>query len=102
MCGIIHYLTDTLKQSEDVAIEINSKLERHPDILAELEEWIVTKNFRQTNLIRVSGYTAEDIIKLAPFMNVVGVYNFLVTLRERPEAGIDIISKGFTHCRMYF
>jgi hypothetical protein len=102
MSSIKRYLTDTLKQNENVAIEMESKLSRHLDILPELEEWIATGGFRQTNPIRVSGYSAEDISKLAPFMNGVGVYNFLVTLRERPEIGLEIIGRGFAHCRMDF
>ncbi|MDR2344126.1 MAG: hypothetical protein LBD86_06320 [Spirochaetaceae bacterium] len=43
----------------------------------------------------VEGYTAEMIARLAPFMDGVGVYNFLVTLRERPDNGKRIIVAGF-------
>jgi hypothetical protein len=56
-------------------------------MLAELEEWIATGYFRQVNPIRISGYSVEDISKLAPFINGIGAYIFLVTLRERPETG---------------
>jgi len=32
---------------------------------------------------------------LAPFMDGVGIYNFLITLRERPENAKRIIAEGF-------
>ncbi|MDR2732996.1 MAG: hypothetical protein LBB36_07255, partial [Fibromonadaceae bacterium] len=69
--------------------------EKHDDIRTELEKWIEQQEYTQDNPLTVEGYTAEKIFKLAPFMDGVGVYNFLITLRERPENGKRIIAEGF-------
>ena len=95
MRKILNYLIDERKVKSDAANKIASAFERHYDIRAELERWIETKAFPQENPIIVNGYTAEKIAGLAPFMDGVGVYNFLITLRERPENAEKIISDGF-------
>lgn len=45
--------------------------------------------------VSVEGYTAKKISELAPFMNAVGIYNFLVLLREQPEKAKVYITEGF-------
>ena len=92
---ILNYLINEKQQKPAVANKITSSFEKHADIRAELEKWIDTKEFPTENKITVEGYTAKMIYDLAPFMDGVGVYNFLVTLRERPENGKRIIKEGF-------
>ncbi|MCL2721068.1 MAG: hypothetical protein FWD47_06990 [Treponema sp.] len=92
---IINYLINTQNQKPEVAAKIASPLEKHDDIRAELERWIDKQEYPQINPLTIEGYTAEMISKLAPFMDGVGVYNFLVTLRERPENAKRIIAEGF-------
>ena len=92
---IINYLVNERNQKPEVAAKIASPFERHYDILAELEKWLERREYTQDNPLTVEGYTAEMISKLAPFMDGVGVYNFLVTLKERPENGKRIIAEGF-------
>ena len=92
---ILNYLINEKKQKPLVAEKIASSFERHDDIKAELESWIESRVFPIKNMLSIEGYTAEMIFKLAPFMDGVGVYNFLVTLRERPENGKRIIADGF-------
>jgi hypothetical protein len=69
--------------------------ERHNDIRAELEGWIVQQAYPKNNPLTIEGYTAEAISKRAPFMDGVGVYNFMVTIRERPDNAKRIIAEGF-------
>ena len=95
MKEIVNYLVNVRKQKYEVAVKIASPFEKHDDICAELEKWIEQQEYTQNNPLSVEGYTAENISKLAPFMDGVGVYNFLVTLRERPNNGKRIISEGF-------
>ena len=95
MKKIIDYLVNARKQKPEAAAKIASPLEKHDDIRAELEEWIERQKYPQDNPLTIEGYTAEAISKLAPFMDGVGVYNFMVTLRERPENAMRIISEGF-------
>jgi len=92
---IISYLVNIRKQKPEVAAKIASPFEKHCDILDELEKWIDNKKYPQENPLIVEGYTAETISKLATFMDGVGVYNFMITLRERPDVAKRIIAKGF-------
>ena len=82
---IRNYLVEEKKMSIVVLERTISKLEKHPDIVAEFEHWIETKEYNTNNPLLVEGYTAVDIFKLAPFLDGLGVFNFLVTLREQPE-----------------
>jgi len=92
---IINYLVNVRNQKPEVAAKIALPLERHNDIRAELENWIARQEYLQDNPLTIEGYTAERISKLAPFMDGVGVYNFMVTLRERPDNAKRIIAEGF-------
>jgi len=92
---IVNYLLNERNQKQEVALKIATPFEKHDDIRAELENWIVRREYLQDNPLTVEGYSAEMISKLAPFMDGVGVYNFMVTLRERPEDGKRIIAEGF-------
>ena len=92
---IINYLVNERGQKPQVAAKIASPFEKHDDIRAELEKWIERKEYPLDNPLTIENYTAEMISRLAPFMDGVGVYNFMVTLRERPENGKRIIAEGF-------
>ena len=92
---ITNYLINELGQKPQVAAKVSASFERHDDVRAELEKWIENRKYPTENPITVEGYTADAIYKLAPFMDGVGVYNFLITLRERPENGKRIIAEGF-------
>ena len=92
---IVNYLVNVRNQKPEVAAKIASPLARHDDIRAELEEWIARQEYPLDNPLTIEGYTAEVISKLAPFMDGVGIYNFMVTLRERPDNGKRIIAEGF-------
>ena len=95
MGKITDYLINVRNQKPKVAEKITLPIERHDDIRAELEKWIERQEYPQDNPLTIEGYTAEKISKLAPFMDGVGVYNFMVTLRERPENGKRMIAEGF-------
>ena len=92
---VINYLVNVRNQKQEVAVKIASPFGRHDDICTELEKWLERKEYAQDNPLTIEGYTAEMISKLAPFMDGVGVYNFMVTLRERPENGKRIIAERF-------
>jgi len=92
---IVNYLVNTRNQKPETAKKIASPFEKHDDIRAELEKWLEKREYTRDNPLTIEGYTAEKISKLAPFMDGVGVYNFMVTLRERPDNGKKIIAEGF-------
>ena len=91
------YLIDDLGRTPEVATMVAGKFNNHADILTELLQWIDTKSLDFISPISVRGYTAKDIKEQAPFMNGVGLYSFLVTLREKPTQGEQIIKSKFTH-----
>ena len=95
MKKIIEYLVNRCNQRPEVAVRIASSFEKHDDIRTELEMWIEEGEYSQENPLMIEGYTAVAISELATFMDGVGVYNFMVTLRERPETAKEIIAKGF-------
>ena len=45
--------------------------------------------------VEVDGYRAQDIYEMAPMLDGIGVFNFLVTLRDDPEEGEKMIEEGF-------
>ena len=92
---IVNYLVNERNQKPEVAKRITAPFEKHDDIRLELEKWIERREYPQDNPLTVEGYSAEMISKLAPFMDGVGVYNFMVTLRERPDNGKRIIAERF-------
>jgi len=92
---IVNYLVNEKNQKVGAAEKIVLPFIKHDDIRLELESWIDHRIYPQDEALKVEGYSAKDISKLAPFMDGVGVYNFLITLRERPENGRRIIAEGF-------
>ena len=92
---ILSYLISERSQKPEIAEKIASPFRMHDDIRTGLENWIEQRVYPQGDTLIVEGYTAKVIFKLAPFMDGVGVYNFLITLRERPDDGHRIISEGF-------
>jgi hypothetical protein len=92
---IVNYLVNVRGQKPEVAAKIASSFEKHDDICVELERWIAQQEYAQEQPLTIEGYTAEMISRLAPFMDGVGVYNFMITLRERPDNGKRIIAEGF-------
>lgn len=89
------YLTDECQVKSPVVRSIlQEKITRHDDIAEEFETWLETRKYRGGRL-EVGGYTAEKIHELAPGLNGIGVYNFLVTLRDNPEEAKRIINEGF-------
>jgi len=81
--------------TEVVAARADTKLSKHEDIRNEFEEWIRNRFFNTENPLSVGGYTAQEIYKLAPFMDGLGVFNFMVTLREEPIKAKEYIDSGF-------
>lgn len=69
--------------------------ERNPDIAQELYEWLSSQSYADENAIRIEGYSAKDISQMAPFLDGAGSFNFLITLREKPEKAKAYIKSGF-------
>jgi len=95
MDKVREYLTQQRKMPPVLVKRTLEKLQQHPDIAGELKRWIGTGTYEVPDPVTVEGYTAADIARLAPFMDGVGVYNFLITLRTAPDRAKAQIAAGF-------
>lgn len=95
MDTIRKYLMDEKKESTIILERNIVRFGKHPDIAAEFSEWIRTKCYRTELAVSVEGYTAKKIYEIAPFLNGLGVFNFLIALREQPENAKAQIKAGF-------
>jgi uncharacterized membrane protein len=91
----MEYLFNEKQMTEVVAARTEKKVTKYADIRKEFELWIKNKTYNTESPLVIGGYTAQDIYKLAPFMDGLGVFNFMVTLREDPEKAREYIADGF-------
>ena len=96
MQKIRKYLMEEKKASEVVANILLAKIANHEDILKELEKWFVIESYDFEKPLVVEGYTAKDISELNSKFDVIGVYSFMVTLRENPQKAQEYIEEGFS------
>ena len=92
---IMDYLLNEKQMTAVVAAKTEQKISKYGDIRKEFEFWIANKTYNTDNPLVTGGYTAQDISRLAPFMDGLGVFNFMVTLREEPEKAKRYIDEGF-------
>ena len=95
MSEIITYFIQKKKMTPAVAMVLAQSLEKYDDIKNEFINWINNDSFDGNNVISVNGYTAKDIHEMAPHLDGAGVYNFMVTLRDKPERAQEYIDNGF-------
>ncbi len=69
------------------------KLNRHEDIKFELYETIIYDSFPKSSAIKVCGYTAKKL-KEETKLNILGVYNYLIYLREDKENALKNLQSG--------
>jgi hypothetical protein len=91
----MEYLLNEKQMTGVVAERTEKKVSKYDDIRKEFEYWIKNKAYNTDNPLMVGGYTAQDIYNLAPFMDGLGVFNFMVTLRENPAKAKEYIDGGF-------
>ena len=94
MESVIDYLMKTLHQSERAAKRNAIKLCKYEDIKTEFIQWTENGQYPDNGIV-IEGYSAKKISEIADFMSGVGVYNFMVTLRDNPEFGLESIKNGF-------
>ncbi len=71
------------------------KIEKYPDIRDEFYYWLEHRNYDKQQPLVVENYTAKQIYQLNPRLDGIGVYNFLITLREKPDVAKTYITSGF-------
>lgn len=89
------YLVTELKVTGGLMFMMIDKIKKYDDIYNEFCYWLEKRNYDKENPIEVAGYTAKQIVELNPKLDGIGVYNFLITLREEPERAKKYIETGF-------
>ena len=94
---ILDYLVKEKRcDAELVAPMMLKKVTKYADIRKEFEEWLKWRNYREDEgAIAVDGWTAARVASEAPELDGIGAFNFLVTLRDEPEAAQQIIAEKF-------
>lgn len=77
-----------------VRMALTTEVTKHSDIAEEFGRWLETRKYDDEG-IEVGGYRAKDIHEMAPQLTGIGVFNFLVTLRDEPDEAKKIIQDGF-------
>lgn len=72
---------------------LREKVTKYDDIAEEFSRWLETREYEDE--VEVGGYTAKRIHEMAPQLAGIGVFNFLVTLRDEPEEAQKVIDEGF-------
>ena len=72
------------------------KLSKYDDIKDEFIKWSKQQSYDFEKPVKSGDYTAKEIAKTAPNLNGIGVYTFMVTLRDKPEQAKQYIEEGFT------
>lgn len=89
------YLLEEKQAFGVVFVKLFSKITKYEDIAKEFCRWLEVRNYDYDNQIEIGGYSAKKIYEMAPILDGIGVYNFLVTLRDNPEEAARIINEGF-------
>lgn len=89
------YLVTELKVTGRLMFMMSDKIKKYDDIYDEFCYWLENRNYDKNNPVKISGYTAKQIFELNPKLDGIGVYNFLITLREEPERAKAYLKSGF-------
>ena len=95
MSIIKEYLLNEKQMTEVVAVRTEQKVSKYDDIRIEFERWIKNRTYNTDNPLVVNGYTAQDICQHAPFMDGLGVFTFMVSMRDDPEKAKQYMDEGF-------
>jgi len=90
---IAKYLIDECNKSEAFAASCIQKITAHPDIMTAFVEWIHVRDFRLISAPVVQGI---DVIQLhmTGKLTPVGVFNYLIYLRNKPEEALEALQSG--------
>lgn len=90
---LLEYMQFDRGMSEKRAKETLEKLDRHEDIKNELYDTLINEAFPVSTRLVVCGYKAEDIWKTQK-LSILGVYNYLIYLRENEKEALENLKAG--------
>lgn len=84
------------KQCQGLALQrVLDKIIKYEDIFEDFYHWLETCEYEHDGVVIVEGYNAQSLVDLAPMLDGIGAFNFLVDLREQPEKALKTIKEGF-------
>lgn len=90
------YLVTELKVTGGQLFRMIDKIKKYNDIYDEFCYWLENRNYDVNNPVIINGYTAKQIHEINPKFEGIGVYNFMITLRENPQQAKEYIKSEFT------
>lgn len=89
---IIDYLRNTMKLNTYNAEKEYQGLHSYKDIEQEFVRYIINQ-LNDEDFLTVEGYTAKELNKKYP-LSMLGAYNYLIYLREKPQEALIKLKKG--------
>lgn len=93
--AIEKYIITELGLTSSQMLDVFDKITKYEDIMTEFSIWLEHRSYDFDQPVVVEGYSAKDIFELNHDFDGIGVYNFLITLREQPEIAKKYIKEGF-------
>lgn len=87
------YLIENYSMSKKRIDDTLNKLKSHFDILFEFYFYVKNGKFKEINPIIVETYSAKQLYNTKK-LSVLGAYNYLIYLREKPESALNDLKKG--------
>ena len=91
---IENYLISEKKIFGATLLKAMAKVTKYEDIETEFCLWLEQRNYDFGQPISINGHTAKEIYELAPDLDGIGVYNYLVFLRDNPRIAEEYIKEG--------
>lgn len=91
---IKQYLVMEKGYAEMPAEVIFDKITKYEDIMNEFVHWLRERNYEVDEPVVVEGYNALAILDAMPELDGIGVFNFLVDLRDHPEEMLGVLKDG--------
>lgn len=92
---LIKYLIREKHCPEQSMTDMILKITKYDDIYQEFLSWLGRRDYQTPNPVTVEGYSAQNIYDVANFLDGIGVYNFLVDLRDNPIQAKKYLEEGF-------
>ena len=89
------YLITELGVTGGQLLMMIDKVKKYDDIYDEFCYWLEKRDYNRENPIAVNGYTAKQIHELNPRFEGIGVYNFLIMLRDDFQRAKEYMESGF-------
>jgi hypothetical protein len=92
---IVKYFIEEKGTTDAVAKVLSKTIMKYGDLRDEFILWLETRTLDHESPVVIEGYTAKQVSEIEPSLDVAGIYNFMVTLREQPDKAKEYIRKGF-------